>query len=979
MSDISLFLADILGDMIFLPLMKGLCWVVPSAPTILGYLLFNVIFAIFGMSAVMVLAYFFFPAAVDDRADLMRDVFWLRGLETWERFKRSAHAIARHLLVSGCVHLERGCDCFRNHMPLAELERLIDEAPAREFERELEDALATINDTRIANTILTAERDEWERRARDAEDQRRVCILEHQNYGRYQEANAHYRQRNAELVREMADLRRRYNRERNRRGLGPMFDEQPGNLAEVNADLQRQIGGLHDQLSRAGLRRGSMSGAERTNARRQIDGLEHRITRYVQQIEELEMRVAEFERGRSLTDDEEKASLRQRLTDVRNELRVVNSDRVEEELRRRKAEEELARLRDSVEAGGGDVGSDPPRRCSRCNTFRKDRNEQREIVTELRAQLAAAAQKAIDDAAILRMAVERLRGASRDVDRLPGSEESGSAPPQDSNAVANLALITAELKKTMVEFHAADAGIEYDTTQVLRYIAEAPRYIGTVDAEARNNRQVAEEAIQAARQQVAKFEDEVRNYTELVLDARRKLNPDTALPEKYNVGDYIRETLIEWEKWRRLAREAKQHLDPTTAVMATGYGVEDYIRESVEASNLQRNYIEQMRAFDGQPPDKQRKRLWELQGENESLSVRLRDGEAIASKTKTELERLRLQSQTYMVQTRSEEDKRRHAVFDNLKNVVIECIEHVEVYRKEFENIDIPDWVTTDDSWSQSYDFNILPTMDDMKLLASKLSRLVAWMEEENWPGVRPGWKYVAQEGIEPDKNDEVGVWLQKMMVKVRSALFEVALHEKEHREDPPGARRGTGCPRCSPLSPRSGSAPPGGDKGSPRTGREGIQLKRGRRKKAPEPTVTKGKDSMAPGSTRTYRSPSVASATESEKSFGTSPVLSENPIFWRIADTNCMEMFRRIEGYQKGLIKHGIDVSKYQQGGKNLESMTVETIDNLRPSEAEAALTESPILKKQSDTLRAQLQALEAMWVAGQREHGWAMAEFAI
>ncbi|KAJ5040874.1 uncharacterized protein L3040_005433 [Drepanopeziza brunnea f. sp. 'multigermtubi'] len=582
MSNLSMFLVDILGDMIFLPLTKRLFWVVPGVPTVLGYLLFNVISTILGMSAVMVLGYFLFPA-VDDGVDLMRDVFWLRGSETWERFKRSAHIVARHLLLSRCVHMETGCDCFRHLMPLAELERLIDEAPAREPERELEAALTTINDTRTANTVLTAERDAWERRARDAEDQRRVCILEHQNYGRYQEANAHYRQRNSGLIREMADLRRRYNRERNERGLGPMFDEQPENLAEVNADLLRQISGLHDQLSGAGLGREPMSAAERTNARLHTDELEHRITRYVQQIEELEMRVAEVERQRSLTDDEEKASLRQRLTDVRNELRVVKSDMVEEELRRRKAEGELARLRDNVEAGGGDMDSDPPRRCDRCNTFRKDRNEQREIVTELRAQLAAAVQKTIDDTAILRTAVERLRRASRDVDGLPGSEESGL------------------------------------------------------------------------------------------------------------------------------------------------------------------------------------------------------------------------------------------------------------------------------------------------------------------------------------------------------------------------------------------------GDKGSPSTGREGIQLRRGRRKNAPEPTVTKDKDSMAPGPPRTSRSPSVASPTESEKSSGTSPVISENPIFWRIADRKCIEMFRRIQGYQKGLIKHGIDLSKSQQGGKNLE-LTVETIDSLRPSEAEAALTEFPILKKQRATLRAQLQALEAVWAAGQR-----------
>jgi hypothetical protein len=115
------------------------------------------------------------------------------------------------------------------------------------------------------------------------------------------------------------------------------------------------------------------------------------------------------------------------------------------------------------------------------------------------------------------------------------------------------------------------------------------------------------------------------------------------------------------------ARRAKQNLNPG-GVVSDDYSVKEFICQSVDVVNLLGRRVDELIKFNGAAASEQQQQLLALQAENSRLTALFNDAHSQYEKLQKETERLRLELEADTLNTRTPENKRRHDVYNNLKN-----------------------------------------------------------------------------------------------------------------------------------------------------------------------------------------------------------------------------------------------------------------------------------------------------------------------
>jgi hypothetical protein len=115
------------------------------------------------------------------------------------------------------------------------------------------------------------------------------------------------------------------------------------------------------------------------------------------------------------------------------------------------------------------------------------------------------------------------------------------------------------------------------------------------------------------------------------------------------------------------ARRAKQNLNPG-GVVSDDYSVKEFICQSVDVVNFLGRRVDELIKFNGAPASEQQQQLLALQAENSRLTALFNDAHSQYEKLQKESDRLRLELEADTLNTRTPENKRRHEVYNNLKN-----------------------------------------------------------------------------------------------------------------------------------------------------------------------------------------------------------------------------------------------------------------------------------------------------------------------
>ena len=88
----------------------------------------------------------------------------------------------------------------------------------------------------------------------------------------------------------------------------------------------------------------------------------------------------------------------------------------------------------------------------------------------------------------------------------------------------------------------------------------------------------------------------------------------------------------------------------------------------MDVVNLLGRRVDELIQFNGTPASEQQQKLLALQAENSRLTALFNDAHSQYEKLQKETDRLRLEREADTLNTRTQENKRRHEVYNNLKN-----------------------------------------------------------------------------------------------------------------------------------------------------------------------------------------------------------------------------------------------------------------------------------------------------------------------
>ncbi|PVH71077.1 hypothetical protein DL98DRAFT_577578 [Cadophora sp. DSE1049] len=968
-------------------------------------------------------AFVFWRFNIDSVNAVISDLYmlsWLDAGAIWSRIVEAVASFCVNLLVGRCIHI-RTCTCFEGLVSIEDHDKAVAEVePGLRAQM-----LKSQSDLRTKNSnifLLNQLLERWRRRAEAAEELVATCRLDHVDFVGLNTANRRFRSRVDELDRENGDLRMKYNLERRNKGRHPLFDDLPSNLEERNRDLRQENNILQEDLktAREELARRPFPRDERMKSEAEIEGLNLIVTRQEEKIDKLRAENEELERHSRMTDDNVMESLRDRIFDLQNQLRVSTAQ--QDALR---AKDEAEAIIAAARAGLGEVhdGEGQPGipNCVRCTVLQNGKLEAEERLRTKTGQLEAFEKTCEDSVTTIKTVLERLEEAQQEIDRLERLD-----PPvggwSEGDAAKELTHIYDRLKNAMIEIKKAEPGHTVNLETMFELIDLIP-HLFKFQEDTIAGYAAHQEELTAAYQQIEMFEDTIKDYNDAAREARETLDPGTATDPNYDIMDFIHHAV--------------------TAVITLN------------------TKIEQQMLFNRSTPNDQHKQLEALQAENIGLKVKISDSAYIYDKAVKEADRLRMAFQTQAINSRRPEDKRRHAVYNNLEIVFRETHDFMDAYKMSYPEFVLPNWVE-----------NLLPSQRETEDLSQKLRQVVFWMQEEGWPGSKPNWHGSSIEGSPPSIDDQLGLLLKPLMERVGFALEELQVHNNEvwtnskaQKQDPassdsrpegctcPPRQSGRlrSCPVCAAFehpatgsepnpsgtftdqmnrslntrgggrrvdsaddansptwpprhdSPRSPFSSPNGPLNPSRSSRPYTRSFGARRDtssssnptnrppapKAPPfsgdtfplplppewPDVETGDDFLGnatssrsrgsgtnsrpspPGFSPIVESPAGSdTASPSAPNEDGGPVLDENPEYWRSGHKDCELLWAEIQGLQEGLRAHGVDVTRYKWLGETIEYLDAAKVDGMRRRRD----SNSSLVETQGDALQWQRNALE-------------------
>ncbi|KAL2059788.1 hypothetical protein VTL71DRAFT_10172 [Oculimacula yallundae] len=377
----------------------------------------------------------------------------------------------------------------------------------------------------------------------------------------------------------------------------------------------------------------------------------------------------------------------------------------------------------------------------------------------------------------LEAVIALLRDADQMLDRLsqlqniehkpPRSEHPAQAPKSD--AAIELTYIYDVLKATMLHINKIEEDQTVNLQSVIDLINLVPDLFAFQD-ETITGYAVHTAQLAAAQRKIEMFEETTQSVNEAARKAREVLAPETATDPAYTANDFI--------------------------------------THAVRAVSMLNTKIEQQMNFNRSTPNEQHAQLETMQAENTALKVQMQTAEPIYAKAMKEIDRLRLVIETETINSRTPENKRRHAVYNNLEAVFHEANEVIFSIEMMLPDFNLPTWVT--DLYNIEYrDGNDLPTVEEIEGLSLKLHLIVEWAQGEGWPG----WQASTIESSLLSKEDEIGLVLYPLMERIAHVLQEVDLHSREvwTNSDEQGPADSTSKPKgctCVPERPGTFTVP---------------------------------------------------------------------------------------------------------------------------------------------------------------------------
>ncbi|CZT43373.1 uncharacterized protein RSE6_03402 [Rhynchosporium secalis] len=823
----------------------------------------------------------FLPAAliiwflsIDTIVSKLHQLFWIDGVDTTRQVWRGLVAFFIHVIWQRCVHAGY-CMCFDSESPPARNVSAIAtagqavEAELTTARVELETARADLATEKRNNTSLNTTSNKWRQRALVAEKRVNYCRNHHRDTEEYQRSNADPRTRVEELNRENTALKQKLNKETKNKSRHPLFAAYP------NLELEQQILALQDELKIA--RENFVSSLEiSTGEKARTVRQEKWIGRLMGEINTLKGEVRNIKIANTSSDGDEKLGLKRRIRELENDLSIAAVEL--ENARRGDGRRETA-------AGNKD--------CARC-VHLQDKIRQLEAEREQASNTGAGGVEDLD------AVVAKLKEADQELDRLgefrgsrhnlfdirprsPPIAHSGNspnpeaAPPtqnpgEDSSledkATEKLKLIYSRFEIAMMSISQLEPGQTIGLQDLLLAIDAIPELIKTIEL------WQPRDARDAAAQEPTSFNDEATKDLKSIFDTFKttmiSINRFQPPGRDVVVGDVIelinkitsfysmetkisakliacrsQNSILEYtiQRYNTAAREARDRLEPGT-VSDSDYTAADFIIQAVAAVELLSTKIEQQMLFNRSTPNDQHAQLDSLQAEIAGMKVQMLIEGLTKQKTAEKTDRLRLVIETDMIQTRTTEHKRRHALFNNLEAVFNGAKEFLEYFAVEFPLFVIPNHIV--DIYKPVYrDGNALPTVKELQSLAEKMRLVVMYIRGCKLPGSWSGWEESDRDidGEKYRKEDAAGNRLIPLMEMIRLALEEVVLHSREvQTTDQQGQQKPTGrgprpegctcvpqqpgtftvpgspCPVCSsssPLSPDFGIPPDGAFDGS--------------------------------------------------------------------------------------------------------------------------------------------------------------------
>jgi len=694
------------------------------------------------------------------------EALYTKAGSTFMRLLKAITSFIVNLVRWRCIHMLT-CTCFEGRISFDEHDEALADlgAQLQQANKDLKSRKSTIR-----SLNFTSRR--WRRRAEAAEEHVTICRRDHDDLIGLNKANRSFRARVDDLERENADLRIKYNLERRNKGRHPLFDDLPSNLEERNRDLRQENTFLQEDLriAREALAKRPFSNEERERSQWGIERLNQTITRQEKKINGLEAEKEGIERLARLIDDKAKKALRDRIFDLQENSRtaIAQQDAIW-------AQHEAAATIDAARGGtdGPDDDGLPPVKpnCARCVVLRIGKRAAEERVREKTAEIEVLQKTRGDDLAIINAFLERLDETHREIDRLEQVAPTTKVS-SESGAVKELTHIHDRLKDTMIKIKKAEPEQTVNLNTLLELIDLIPD-LSQFQEDTFAGFEAQQDKLLAAYQQIEMFEELVQDYNNAVHEGRKILDPDIAR-------------------------------DPN-------YDVRDFVHHAVAAINALNEKIEQQMLFNRSTPNEQHQQLETLQSENMGLKVGSSDSKYVYDKAVKEADSLRAAFQTQAIDSRKPEDKRRHAVYNNLEAVFREIHEFMNTYKMSHPELTLPNWI--EDLFVLEYrDPQKLPSPIETEDLAQNLRQVICWMQEENWPGSKPDWHDSIIKGSPPPApsvDDQLGNLLKPLMEKASFALHELDFHNNEvwiqsqarTREAASNDSRPQGC-TCPPGQP---------------------------------------------------------------------------------------------------------------------------------------------------------------------------------
>ena len=744
-------LATLLG-WVASPIFDCFCWLLGWLPYVL----------LFGSFPAFVF-WKFNPDTANAIVSDLYDVLWTKARRNIMRLLKAVTCFVVNLLRWRCIHMFT-CTCFEGRISNDEH----DEALA-DLREQLREANKDLKDRKSNIRLLNFSSRRWRQRAEAAEEQVTICQKDHVDLIGLNRANRSFRARVDDLEREDADLRIKYNLERRNKGRHPLFDDLPSNLEERNRDLQQKNTFLQEDLrtAREALAKRPFTNEEREGSEWVIARLNQTITRQEKKIDQLEAEKEGLERLSRMTDEKAKKALRDRNFDLQEKLRISI------------AQQNAIRAQHEAEAiitaaGGGtddpDDGTLPPGipNCARCEVLRIGKRAAEEKEREKTAEVEALQKTHDDDQKTMNAFLERLDETRREIARLKqvAPTTRGSS---ESDAVKELTHIYDRLKEGMIKTKKAEPEQTVNLNTLLEMIDLIPDLF-QFQEDTLAGFEAHQAKLLAAYQQIEMFEELVQDYNNAVHEGRKILHPGKAR-------------------------------DPD-------YDIRDFVHHAVAAITALNQKIEQQMLFNRSTPNEQQQQLEALQAENIGLKVGIRDSKHVYDKAVKEADRLRAVFQTQAIDSRKPEDKRRHAIYNNLEAVFREIYELMDTYKMSHSEFTLPNWIQ-DLYVLEHRDPQKLPSPRETEDLAQNLRQVICWMQDENWPGSKPDWHDSIVEGFPPSVDDQLGKLLKPLMEKASFAVHALDIHNNEvwmqsqaqKRESASNNFRPEGC-TCPPGPP---------------------------------------------------------------------------------------------------------------------------------------------------------------------------------